>query len=120
MKITKLWLTIFCLAGILIGAGAVSAVTYVLTTSNSVPIIVTSGTVNVPVTLTTNSTITSITDLDGITLIANAGAKGAGLNVTFYDNSTINLGSRVLDASGQTQIILHNLSIGTHSYTAGP
>jgi hypothetical protein len=111
-KIVVALTIIFLIAG---ASTLALAVTYTLQESNHITVTVTSGSVNVPVVLSVNST--SITDLDHLQITAITNSQGNGLTAKFYDG-TILLGSQVIN-NGQAQITVQ-LATGSHDIASKP
>ena len=100
-------------------AGVV-AVTYILQTSNAVDVTVTSGTINMAVTL--GSSASTIQDTQTLTLIATVTDNHAnGMEIKFYDNGTqIGATQTIVSLQASITIPALTLSEGVHSFTAGP
>ena len=103
--------------------GIVYAVDYVLQTSTPVDVVVTSGTVYIPVVLTTSST--NMPDTDALTLTATVtDANGLGKTVNFYDGAAIVGTAAIANVGGvyKATVTLPALFLtaGIHTFTAGP
>jgi hypothetical protein len=112
------FIIIFVAVALLVGLASAVVVTYVLTASAPQQTDVTQviQTVNIPVGL---SVPTTVTELQTITLIASiTDENGNGKIVTFREGSTV-LGTRTF-VNLQASLTVGPLSVGTHTFTAGP
>ncbi len=119
-KISKLTVALLAIS-LVIGVVAASTYVYVLVMSEPQDVDVVDGTINVPVELTLN--VTSLSTLDTLELTARVyDSNAVGKTVNFYQNNNQFANAIIEDVNGLyiAKATKSGLSVGTHSFMAGP
>ena len=118
-KVVQAILIVIAVASIVVGVAV--AASYVLQTSNAVPVTVTGAVVNVPIILTSNAS--AVTDLDSVTLTATVTNPAViGDRISFFDGVVPVDSAPILNAGSvyTATITLTDLEVRVHTFTAGP